>query len=58
MNYIRVRSVAKRLDVSEATVWRWVNEGKLPVPLRPTKRTTIWREDDITQAIEKLGEAS
>ena len=58
VNYIRVKEVAKRLGVSKSTVWRWVDQKKLPTPLRPTKRVTLWREDDITEAVETLGAAS
>ena len=54
MNYLRVKSVAKRLDMSESTVWRLVQQGILPKPLKLTPRTTVWRADDIDAAIEKV----
>lgn len=57
MKYLRVKSVAKQLDVSEATIWRFVQQKILPKPIKLSARTTVWRADDIDAAIEKLGEA-
>lgn len=54
MNYFRVKSVAKRLDMSESTVWRLVQQGVLPKPIKLTNRTTVWRESDIDSAIKKI----
>ncbi len=28
--YLTVKDVAKRLQVSDQTVWRWIKDGKLP----------------------------
>jgi prophage regulatory protein len=57
MKYLRVKSVAQQLDVSESTIWRFVQQGVLPKPIKLTARTTVWRADEIDAAIEKLGEA-
>ncbi len=54
MNYLRVKSVAKRLDMSESTVWRLVQQGILPKPIKLTNRTTVWREGDIESTIEQI----
>ena len=54
MNYLRVKSVAKRLDVSESAIWRYVQQGILPKPIKLTPRTTVWRASDIDAAIEKV----
>ncbi|WP_027874185.1 helix-turn-helix transcriptional regulator [Spongiibacter marinus] len=56
MKYLRVKSVAKLLDMSESTVWRAVQQGILPPPTKLTPRTTVWREIDIDAAIEKIAE--
>jgi predicted DNA-binding transcriptional regulator AlpA len=52
--YIRAKSVAEYLDVSEASVWRYVQQGILPKPINVTPRTTLWRTADIDDAIEKI----
>ena len=57
MNYLRVKSVAKRLDVSESAIWRYAQQGILPKPIKLTPRTTVWRSDDVEAAIEKLAAA-
>ena len=54
MNYLRAKSVAKGMDVSESTVWRYVKNGILPPPIRLSSRTTVWRAVDIDTAIEKI----
>lgn len=54
MNYLRVKSVAERLDVSEATVWRFTQQGLLPKSIKLSPRTTVWRASDIDAAIEKI----
>jgi len=30
--YARAKTLAARLDVHVSTLWRWVNEGRLPAP--------------------------
>lgn len=60
MKYLRAKSVAKQLDMSESTVWRLVQQDILPKPIKLTPRTTVWRASDIDDAIDKLtlGESS
>lgn len=53
-NYLRVKSVAKQLDISTSSVWRLVQGGILPKPIKLTPRTTFWRSSDIDEAIEKI----
>lgn len=54
MKYIRAKTIAEDKGVSVSTVWRWVQAGILPKPIKLTNRTTVWRADDIDAAIEKL----
>jgi prophage regulatory protein len=44
--------VAKRLNVSIATIKRWMANGKLPKPVRFNKRTIRWRPEDIEDFIQ------
>jgi predicted DNA-binding transcriptional regulator AlpA len=48
---LTVKDVAAYISVSAATVWRWVKEGKLPEPVRHSKRCTRWRCGDVRRAI-------
>jgi len=53
-NYLRAKTVAQRLDVSESSVWRFVQLGVLSKPIKLTPRTTVWCAADIDAAIEKI----
>jgi len=54
MKYLRVKSVANKLDVSQATIWRFVQQEILPKPIKLSARTTVWRSEDIDAAIESI----
>jgi predicted DNA-binding transcriptional regulator AlpA len=54
MKYLRVKSVAIQLGVSEATIWRFVQQNILPKPIKLSARTTVWRSDDIDAAVERI----
>lgn len=51
--YLRVKTVAQRLDISPSSVWRLVQQGVLPKPIKLTPRTTVWRASEIDESIEK-----
>ena len=56
MKYVRAKQIAKDKDISVSTVWRWVQAGLLPKPIKLTNRTTVWRSEEVDAAIEKLAE--
>lgn len=43
--YLSVKEVAKRLNISEATVWRLIRDGELPRHKFGTRTTRIHIED-------------
>lgn len=43
---VDAREVARLLDVSLASIWRWRSAGKLPAPIR-IGATLRWRRDAI-----------
>jgi excisionase family DNA binding protein len=45
---LRSREVARRLDISVRTVWRWTARGELPAPIR-MGRVTRWRRIDVEE---------
>jgi predicted DNA-binding transcriptional regulator AlpA len=51
---LTVRDVARRLSISERTVWRWTALGILPQPVHPHTRSTRWRAADIERYLEEL----
>jgi excisionase family DNA binding protein len=55
---LTVRDVARRLSISERTVWRWTALGLLPAPVHPHTRSTRWRAADIERYLESLSARS
>jgi predicted DNA-binding transcriptional regulator AlpA len=49
---VRVPVVAALNGVSTPTVWRWVQLGRLPKPVR-RGRTTAWRVGDLRTALKQ-----
>jgi prophage regulatory protein len=39
------------LPVSPATIWRWVQSGKFPKPIKLGPRVTAWHKADIEHFI-------
>jgi predicted DNA-binding transcriptional regulator AlpA len=54
VDLLTVRDVARRLSISERTVWRWTALGLLPPPVHPHARSTRWRAADIERYLEEL----
>jgi predicted DNA-binding transcriptional regulator AlpA len=54
MEILLKNDIMDRLKISEATLYRWVNEsrmgaGTFPLPVSQPKRTLRWNSDDIDQ---------
>lgn len=43
-------------DISATTLWRYVKDGKLHAPLKPTQRSTFWKSEWIDEFIAKMEE--
>jgi len=50
---IRPRVLAGQLGIGRSTLWRWVQQGILPSPIR-IGGIAGWRPEDIEAAIEQL----
>jgi len=50
---LTVREVMHIYGISYSTVWRWVREGKLPEPIRLTKRKLRWPIEKIEEHLQK-----
>lgn len=44
---LTARDVAFRLNISLRTVYRWVDAGRLPPPVRYPTRIVRWRAQDL-----------
>lgn len=55
IKYLNVKHVARRYDVSIASIWRWVSTGKLPPPRKLTPGATRWFIGDLEAFEATLG---
>jgi excisionase family DNA binding protein len=51
---LTVEEVADLLKVCQRTVWRWVAQGRLPAPLRCSRRCVRWRASAVRAHLETL----
>lgn len=49
-----MKRVAAMLDVSARTVWRLVEQGRLPAPQRLTGNTVRWAVEDVEDFLYRV----
>jgi len=47
INFVKVKEVATAFGVVPITIHRWIKSGRLPEPIRMTKKTVGWRPNII-----------
>jgi excisionase family DNA binding protein len=52
-DFLTVKQVAKYLQISVRSVWRWSSSGKLPRPIRLSATCHRWRRSDVERAISQ-----
>jgi len=52
--YLTAQDIAEKCRVSKSTVWRWAAAGTLPKPFKITPRTTVWKESEVIDALERM----
>jgi predicted DNA-binding transcriptional regulator AlpA len=50
---LKTADVLSRVQVSRPTLYRWMSEGRFPLPSRPCG-VNLWRESDIARWIADL----
>jgi predicted DNA-binding transcriptional regulator AlpA len=50
-------SNARSMPISRSTLWRWVNEGKFPKPIKLSEGVTVWRVEEVDAWIRSRGGA-
>ena len=43
------------VPASASTLWRWVNAGTFPKPIKLSERVTAWRCEDVRAWLEQQG---
>lgn len=38
--------------IGATTLWRWVNSGRFPKPIKLSPRVTVWRAEDVRTWME------
>ena len=49
--FFRAKEAAVFLRVSEATVWRWSQIGKIAKGIKIGEKVTVWRRDDLMELL-------
>lgn len=52
--FVSARTLATLFAVSQATIWRWAKDGKLPAPRKLGGNTTRFNVGEVREAITKL----
>jgi excisionase family DNA binding protein len=52
---LTARDLAKKLQVGQRTIWRWVAEGRLPAPVRISSHCLRWRWEDVDRHFRRAG---
>ena len=45
--FLDIHGVARRYNVTRATVWAWMSQGRIPQPIRLTAGCSRWSLDDL-----------
>lgn len=56
--FLRLRQVLAIIPISRSAWWAGVKSGRLPAPIKLSKRCTAWRAEDIRALIDLLGHQS
>ncbi len=51
--YISKKEVARKLNISPSTVFRWANDGVIPLPIRLGPNKISWDENELNEALEE-----
>lgn len=49
---LRLADVVRYVGLSKATVWRHVQQGRFPAPIKLTERAVGWRVIDVQEWID------
>jgi predicted DNA-binding transcriptional regulator AlpA len=50
--------VGSIIPVGASTLWRWVNAGTFPKPVKLSERVTAWRCEDVRAWLDQQGNDS
>ena len=53
----RIGELTKVLSLSKSTIWKLTREKSFPQPSKLTDRITVWKDTDIHEWIDSIGES-
>ena len=53
MAYLRIKDMMKKFKVLRSTIYRWVEDGILPAPIK-MGHTPLWVEEELDIAISTM----
>lgn len=53
---IRPKGLVQILGIHTTTLWRWIQAGEFPPPLRLNKKTIGWRQSVVEEWLRKCEE--
>ena len=58
-SYLRVSQIAPALiPVSQATIWRWVRQGRFPAAIKLSTKCSVWKTSDVHSWLASRKEGS
>ena len=53
----RISELTEVLSLSKSTIWKLTREKSFPQPSKLTDRITVWKDTDIHEWIDSIGES-
>jgi prophage regulatory protein len=50
----RIKTLSQKLDMGVSTIWKMVNEGNFPQPIKLGVKHTAWRSEDVQEWMDNL----
>ena len=50
----RIKTLSQKLDMGVSTIWKMVNEGNFPQPIKLGVKHTAWRSEDDQEWMDNL----
>ena len=52
---LRRQEVEAELNISRATIYRWINKGDFPAPIRLSKNMVRWNRSEVKNLLAEKG---
>lgn len=54
---INIKEVSYMMGLKRATIYKWINEGKFPRPLKVGEKASRWKRNEILEFISRLAQS-